>query len=73
MVSLFADDRTLGVQEDTTRKLLLLINPFSEVAGFKMNPQKSVTVLYTKDKHAEKRTWGNILVTTATKGLNTWK
>lgn len=53
---LFADDRTLGVQEDPTRKLLPLINAFSEVTAFKINPQKLVTILYIKDKHSEKRT-----------------
>ena len=37
-----------------TRELLNLINNFSEVAGYKINSNKSVAFLYTKDKQAEK-------------------
>ena len=37
-----------------TRELLNLINSFSAVAGYKINSNKSVTFLYTKDKQAEK-------------------
>jgi hypothetical protein len=33
-----------------TRELLNLINSFSEVAVYKMNSNKSVACLYTKDK-----------------------
>jgi hypothetical protein len=33
---------------------LNLINNFSEVAGYKINYNKSVAILYTKDKQAEK-------------------
>ena len=36
--------------KDTTRKLLELINEFSEVAGYKINAQKSVAFLYTNNK-----------------------
>jgi hypothetical protein len=35
-------------------KLLLLVNNFSKVAGYKINPRKSVPFLYSKDKHSEK-------------------
>ena len=38
----------------STRDLLNLINYFSEVAGYKINSNKSVTFLYTKDKQDEK-------------------
>jgi hypothetical protein len=37
-----------------TRELLNLINSFSAVAGYKINSNKSVTFLSTKDKQAEK-------------------
>jgi hypothetical protein len=37
-----------------TRALLNLINSFNEVAGYKINSNKSMAFLYTKDKHAEK-------------------
>ena len=35
-------------------KILSLINSFSEVAGYKINSNKSMAFLYTKDKQAEK-------------------
>ena len=31
-----------------------MINKFSKVAGYKINSNKSVAFLYSKDKHAEK-------------------
>ena len=40
--------------KNSTRELLKLINSFSEVAGYKINSNKSVAFLYTKDKQAEK-------------------
>jgi hypothetical protein len=40
--------------KNSTRELLNLINSFSAVAGYKINSNKSVAFLYTKDKHAEK-------------------
>jgi hypothetical protein len=36
------------------REHLNLINSFSEVAGYKINSNKSVAFFYTKDKQAEK-------------------
>jgi hypothetical protein len=39
----------------STRELLKLINNFSELAGYKINSNKSVAFLYTKDKQAEKK------------------
>jgi hypothetical protein len=40
--------------KNSTRELLSLINSFSEVAGYKINSNKSMAFLYTKDKQAEK-------------------
>jgi hypothetical protein len=40
--------------KNSTRKLLNLINSFSTVAGYKINSNKSVAFLYTKDKQDEK-------------------
>jgi hypothetical protein len=40
--------------KNSTRELLNLINSFSEVTGYKINSNKSVAFLYTKDKQAEK-------------------
>ena len=39
--------------KDTTKKLLELINEFSKVAGYKINIEKSVAFLYTKNKLSE--------------------
>jgi ribosome biogenesis protein Nip4 len=41
--------------KNSTRELLQLINNFSKVAGHKINSNKSVAFLYTKDKQAEKK------------------
>ena len=40
--------------KSSTRELLNLINSFSEVAGYKINSNKSMAFLYTKSKQAEK-------------------
>ena len=41
--------------KNSTRELLSLINSFVEVAGYKINSNKSMAFLYTKDKQAEKK------------------
>jgi hypothetical protein len=40
--------------KNSTREPLNLINSFNEVAGYKINSNKSIAFLYTKDKQAEK-------------------
>jgi hypothetical protein len=40
--------------KNSTRELLNLINNFNAVAGYKINLNKSVAFLYTKDKQTEK-------------------
>ena len=40
--------------KNSTRELLSLIYSFSEVAGYKINSNKSMAFLYTKDKQDEK-------------------
>ena len=54
-ISLFADDMIVYISDpkNSTRELLSLINTFSEVAGYKINSNKSMAFLYTKDKQAE--------------------
>jgi hypothetical protein len=47
----------------STRELLQLINMFSRVAGYKVNLKKSVTLLYTNDKWAEKEVRVTVPVT----------
>ena len=40
--------------EDTTRKILELINEFGKVAGYKINAQKYVAFLYSNKDQKEK-------------------
>jgi predicted transcriptional regulator YheO len=40
--------------KNSTRELLNLINSLSAVAGYKINSNKSMAFLYTKDKKSEK-------------------
>ena len=40
--------------KNSTRELLNLINRFSAVAGYKINSNKSMVFLYTKNKRTEK-------------------
>jgi hypothetical protein len=40
--------------KNSTREVLNLINSFYEVSGYKINSNKSVAFLYTKDKQTEK-------------------
>jgi hypothetical protein len=55
-ISLFSDDMIVYISDakNSTRELLQLINNLSEVAGYKINSNKSVAFLYTKDKQANK-------------------
>ena len=55
-ISLFTDDMIVYLSDpkNSTRELLNLINNFSEVAGYKINSNKSMAFLYTKNKQAEK-------------------
>jgi hypothetical protein len=54
-ISLFADDMTVYISDpkNSTRELLHLIH-FSKVAGYKINSNKSVAFLYSRNKQAEK-------------------
>ena len=40
--------------KDSTRKLLELINDYSKFAGYKINTQKSLALLYSNNKKSEK-------------------
>jgi hypothetical protein len=40
--------------KNSTRELLNLINSFSEVTGYKINSNKSMSFCYTKEKQIEK-------------------
>ena len=56
-LSLYADDKILHIESpmDSTQKLFEPINKFSQVAGYKVNSQKSVTFLYTNNEILEKK------------------
>ena len=72
-LSLFADDMILYVEkyfmwsllEDSTPKLLEPIQQFSNVAGYKINAQKSVAFLYTNNTTVEIEIRETILFTIA--------
>jgi hypothetical protein len=55
-ISRFADDMIVYINDpkNSTRELLNLINRFNEVAGYKINSNKSMVFLYTKEKQAER-------------------
>ena len=55
-LSLFADDMIIYIEnpQDSTRKLLALINEYSEVAGYKITTQKSLAFLYTNNQKTER-------------------
>jgi hypothetical protein len=55
-ISLFAEDMIAYISgpKNSTREVLNLINIFIAVAGYKINSNKSVVFLYTKDKQDEK-------------------
>jgi hypothetical protein len=54
--SLFADDMIIYLSnpQNSTRKLLNLVNHFGKVAVYKINSNKSMAFLYSKDKQDEK-------------------
>ena len=51
----------------TIRKLLELISEFSEVAGYKINTQKSLAFLYTNNENSEREIMASVPFTIATK------
>jgi hypothetical protein len=68
-ISLFADNMILYLKDPKTctQKLLDTINSFSKVAGYKVNLQKSVAFLYTKNEQIEKDYRKTIPITIASK------
>ena len=56
-LSLFADGKILYIEnpKDATGELLELNNEFGKVAGYKINAQKSLAFLYTKDENSERK------------------
>ena len=70
-LSLFADDVILYIDnpKDTTRKLLELINEIGNVAGCKINAQKSLALLYNNNERSEREIKETISFTIATKRI----
>ena len=54
---------------NTTGKLLELINEYSKVAGYKTTTQKSLAFLYTNNEKTEREIKETIPFTTATKRI----
>ena len=54
-LSLFADDMTFYIENpnDSTRKLLDLVNEYSKVSGYKTNTHKSLAFIYTNNGKTE--------------------
>ena len=55
--------------KDNIRKLLELISEFSKVAGYKINTQKSLALLYTNNEKSEREIKESIPSTIATKRI----
>ena len=55
-LSLSADDMVLYIENPkySIRKLLELISEFSKIAGYKINTQKSLALLYTNNEISER-------------------
>ena len=69
--SLFADDIILYTEnlKEATRILLELINEFGKVARYKINTQKSLAFLYTKNRRSEREIKETIPFTITSKRL----
>ena len=66
---MFADDMTLYIDnpKDANRKLLELINEFGQIAGYKINAQKSLAFLYTNHEISEREIKETLPFTIVTK------
>ena len=66
-----ADDIILNTEnpKDSIKKLLELISEFSKVAGYKINTQKSLVLLYTNNEKSEREIKVSIPFTTAIKRI----
>ena len=54
---------------DVTRKLLVLLSEFGKVAGYKINTQKVLALLYTNNERSERDIKETIPITTASKRI----
>ena len=67
----FEDDMILYIEDpkDATRKLLEFISEFGRVAGYKINTQKYVALLYTNTEKSERKIQEAILFTITSKRI----
>ena len=70
-LSLIAYDMIVYIEnpKGATRKILELINEFGKVAGYKINAQKSLSILYTYDGKSEREIKETLPFTIATKRI----
>ena len=70
-LSLFADDMILYIEnpKDSTRKLLKLINKYSNISGYKINTEKSLAFLYSNNEKTGREIKETIPFTIATKSI----
>jgi len=70
-LSMLAGDMILYIEnpKDSTRKLLELINDYSNVAGYKINRQKSLVFIYTNNEKIGREIKGTIPFTMAMKRI----
>ena len=70
-LSLFSNDMILYTEnpKDSIRKFLELISEFSKVAGYKINIQKSLAFLYTKNEKSDREIKESFPFTIATKRI----
>ena len=70
-LSLFADDMRLYIQnpKDSTPRLLELIQQFGSVAGYKINAQKSLALVYPNNETEEREIKESIPFTMALKSI----
>ena len=68
---MFADDIIFYIEnpEDSTRKLLELINEYSKVAGYKTNTEKFLAFQYINNERTEREIKETILFTIAMKRI----
>jgi hypothetical protein len=56
----------------STKKLLEIINPFSKIAGYKINVQKSVAFLYNNNTDSERNQENNPIYNSLKKKKVPW-
>jgi hypothetical protein len=58
-ISLFSDDMTLYLKDpkNSTQKLIDTIKSYGNVAGYKINLQKSLAFLYTNNNKLRRNIW----------------